>query len=565
MMVRFQGDTMFASSSRIALGLTLTASILLGHNAFLSSQDAKKQEKTNSAPLAGHGEHFTQLYGAKGCMTGCHDKLLNEPDRFYQMVRGVEGTIWSEHDRHKEAFLALSGERAQRMEDILKASGSGWERGVRDDPRCLNCHGVVVAKNVQLNPDMVALKKDGTVDLTKEGVTCMVCHGMDSRWFDPHQSLPNRRKWRSLSGPEKQQQFGMTDLWDPVERAKLCSSCHIGNGRDKMVTHEMYAAGHPPLPGFEVASFSDAMPRHWETIHEKLKRVDTQKNLSKEERDAVLEVLKSKYRNAEKQLDQTEMVVTGGVVALRQSFQMVADQASQTKTWPELAVFDCYACHHELRVPSWRQERGYQGKPGRPSMRPWPTALAQLAVYHITGKEKAMEEKLTRELADRIQSAFRAFDEKPFGQPETVMKAALAVVDWLDNRLAKDLNPENTASFKIYDRDRSRLLLDRLVSFPLEKGKFGMDFDSARQVGWAFKLIQEEAFPDAAKRVSGPLSTLEKALCLNLPKGKPASQKGYKENEFLWQALNQLNNYSPAEFQADLEALRKQWLSKSLP
>ena len=32
----------------------------------------------------------------------------------------------------------------------------------------------------------------------------------------------------------------------------MCLSCHLGNAREgRVVTHEMYAAGHPPLPGFE--------------------------------------------------------------------------------------------------------------------------------------------------------------------------------------------------------------------------------------------------------------------------------------------------------------------------
>ena len=64
----------------------------------------------------------------------------------------------------------------------------------------------------------------------------------------------------------------MTDLWDPVTRGKKCVSCHIGNPdpeEEKVVTHAMYAAGHPPLPGIEVATFSDAQPRHWQYLREK--------------------------------------------------------------------------------------------------------------------------------------------------------------------------------------------------------------------------------------------------------------------------------------------------------
>ena len=40
---------------------------------------------------------------------------------------------------------------------------------------------------------------------------------------------------------------------DPVRRTELCLSCHLGStSENKMVTHAMYAAGHPPLPGFEM-------------------------------------------------------------------------------------------------------------------------------------------------------------------------------------------------------------------------------------------------------------------------------------------------------------------------
>ncbi len=41
-------------------------------------------------------------------------------------------------------------------------------------------------------------------------------------------------------------------------------SCHVGNAtQGKVVTHPMFAAGHPPLPPIEVASFSKNEPQHW--------------------------------------------------------------------------------------------------------------------------------------------------------------------------------------------------------------------------------------------------------------------------------------------------------------
>src|SRR5207248_1119020 len=59
------------------------------------------------------------------------------------------------------------------------------------------------------------------------------------------------------------------DLRDPYTRATICASCHIGDkSQGKFVTHEMYAAGHPPLPPFELVTFCRDQPRHYFTHRE---------------------------------------------------------------------------------------------------------------------------------------------------------------------------------------------------------------------------------------------------------------------------------------------------------
>ncbi len=80
-------------------------------------------------------------------------------------------------------------------------------------------------------------------------------------------------KWRNLSRKEKESQYGMVDLWDPVTRTKRCLSCHVGNYEEgNVLTHAMYAAGHPPARLPEVSTFSEAMPYHWEYLGEKRAR-----------------------------------------------------------------------------------------------------------------------------------------------------------------------------------------------------------------------------------------------------------------------------------------------------
>src|SRR5947209_12356109 len=111
----------------------------------------------------------------------------------------------------------------------------------------------------------------------------------------------------------------MTDLWDPAKRTALCASCHIGNKEQgKFVTHEMYAAGHPPLPGFEVATFSNQMPRHWQYLKEKDEKVL-----------ALLE-----YDAAQASLEETNLLAIGVLVNFQASMDILAHL--QEKEWPEL-------------------------------------------------------------------------------------------------------------------------------------------------------------------------------------------------------------------------------------
>src|SRR5262249_48859728 len=150
-----------------------------------------------------------------------------------------------------------------------------------------------------------------------------------------------REKFRVLSRKEKEAQHGMTDLWDPIRRSKLCASCHVGNAsQGKFVTHDMYAAGHPPLPGFEIASFSNQMPRHWQYLAEKPESV--QKILG--------------YDGKEQ--EQAKLVLVGAAVSLAESMRLVAMQAKEEKAGLDWANFDCASCHHDLKSPSWRQARG---------------------------------------------------------------------------------------------------------------------------------------------------------------------------------------------------------------
>ena len=91
-----------------------------------------------------------------------------------------------------------------------------------------------------------------------------------------------------------------------------------------------------------------------------------------------------------------------------------------------LAHTDCASCHHELRVPSWRAERGYgltlldgtfqRGKPGRPQPRLWSLPLCEIAVSPADAKT----------VNGALTNLHAACDGQPFGDIDVVAKSTAA-------------------------------------------------------------------------------------------------------------------------------------------
>src|SRR4051812_20912153 len=115
---------------------------------------------------------------------------------------------------------------------------------------CLNCHGASFRLE---NP-----KQDFT---RKEGVGCVGCHGPAEHWINLH--ALDTPTWRSLT-PDDKEALGLFNVRDPMKRAGLCLSCHLGSpGEGRVVPPSMSAPGPPPLSSFEVASQSQDLPPHW--------------------------------------------------------------------------------------------------------------------------------------------------------------------------------------------------------------------------------------------------------------------------------------------------------------
>jgi hypothetical protein len=451
-------------------------------------------------------------YGVKLCQE-CHaqdpDKVPGGP--FVCLMN--ECIRWEEKDKHKHAYAALKDKRGQQMGKLL-----GFD--VTADEKCISCHAIVAP----------AKYRDESFTLG-DGVSCVACHGARGKWINLHGAPVGRRTWRQLSREQKESEYGMTDLWNPAKRSNKCDSCHIGSKEEnKFVTHDMYAAGHPPLPSIEVATFSNEMPRHWEYIAEK---IPVRQKLLHFEPGSV-------------HFEQSKLVAAGAVVALRDSLDLLRVQAEECAAASEsralgldFANFDCYACHHDLKSPSWRQRRGYLGHPGRPQMRPWPVSLAK-AVLQVVGKDQ----QKNQEFETGLGALARAFSEQPFGNCASIATASKG----LESLLTRTAGSDSMAT-PGFDEASVKELLRSLCAVGLDAIP---DYDSARQIAWALKIIYSEwKGPESQDaEVRKILDTMTGALRLKLPAGP----KNDITKE-LPQALETVYDYNPKTFQANLRKL----------
>jgi hypothetical protein len=256
----------------------------------------------------------------------------------------------------------------------------------------------------------------------------------------------------------------------------------------KVVTHEMYAVGHPPLPGMEIETFVSQMPTHWRSIREKgdFEHRDTwiAKNLGVAKEDVSTDLVRSKA------------VLISGVVALRESVNLFVTGGTENKQWPDFAAFDCIACHHDLASPSWRQRRGYaMGVPGRPLPYAWPTALVKLAIRQRTQDDDEKYKAQVAEFETHLRSVYSAALKSPFGNPDDLRKLGLDfdaeapgeakpanLIEWLD-QLADDVFHSKV------DKAAAKVVLSEVVNLPARDYP---DFHSARQLIWAFRTISTE-------------------------------------------------------------------------
>jgi mono/diheme cytochrome c family protein len=380
-----------------------------------------------------------------------------------------ETNKWREQDFHDQAGIALTTPRAKAMSDLL-----GYD--VSKSTQCLGCHTGTqkVADQAGKPPHLTAPEQRMVLE---HGVSCQACHGPAKNWDGPHRTEADW--WKNSS--DKKYAIGLLDVRRPTTRAQICLSCHLGSSAEgKIITHEMYAAGHPPLGNFEVENFMNAMPFHGMLLEDKTKSSEPSHG--------------DWYRRDD--FYRTRSVLTASIVALRMQVQLLLDETSWSANslpsgnaadgkptdayrarWPELAHFNCASCHHELASDRLAPDRSASAAPGRPLLRSWPTVLYEVAMLG-SGLDK-VDCKPAEPLMQPLEAALA---RNPFGRSKDVHAAAQAIAARLDRELAAfDERP--------IDRVAAKKFLATIATVGLSRR---VDYEEARQSAWAARAIVKE-------------------------------------------------------------------------
>lgn len=375
-------------------------------------------------------------------------------------IRQDEYFIWQRKDRHANAYNTLLNQRSR---------GIAAKLGIADAAQsatCLSCHS-----------DFVPQPERGERFLLTDGVGCEACHGGAQNWLATHT--------RGYTDSAARKTAGLFPLWEPEQRAGLCLSCHQGDDGARRMTHAIMAAGHPPLL-FELDTFTQLQPPHFDADADYAKR--------KGAPDAASNWLAGQMQAASLYLDQLAVAANRGV-------------------FPELALFECNACHRSMHSERASAQRSGGQAPGTPPL----ADASLLMLMHWL-------EAAAHPAAQQWHSGWRDLHR-------AVASGDLAQLRASAKRLHQGLDRQLRSSSAITPAQSRRLLL-LLCSENLQH--LDGDFSHAEQTAMA-------------------IAVLSAAL----------QQEGGAANPALRAAINRLyatvehrDRFSPAQYRAALDALR---------
>lgn len=380
-------------------------------------------------------------------------------------VQQNEFAIWQETDPHAKAYATLSNAASK---DIARKLGIGEATQAKV---CLDCHA-----------DNIAADRRGERFQLSDGVGCEACHGGAENWLNSHAD----KSVKHADSVDK----GLYPTEDPVRRAELCLSCHMGT-RDRMITHRIMGAGHPRL-AFELDTFTWLGRPHYAIDKDWIER-------------------KGEWNGVR------DWAVGQGVAATNLIDQLTDPKAGWQGIFPELVLFNCYACHKRMSDKSWGPRQGTGLGPG--VVRLYDANLVMFR--HVLA---AVDKTAAKRVLDETRALHRATTESR----DATLAAARrlrATLDELVPRVA-------AASFDA--ASLTTILAD--IEADAARGEY-RDYDAAEQAVMAAQSVV------VAYENSGAID-----------KGKADALKAKLDAAYA--TLKNENSYSMASFQSALKAVR---------
>lgn len=270
--------------------------------------DAARPKIGTPTETRGGGEAEARQFrfvGTGACSApGCH----GDPYKSGDSHESAEFSFWFQHDPHADALASIDGPKGRSIIDRLMRAAPASRRA-EVTAGCLRCHSDAEA--------------DATVDAISIGsankIGCESCHGAASGWVNAHHRSP----WKQLKAGQKAA-LGFRNLEDPLLLAQTCTKCHVGS-KDRQVNHDSFAAGHPYIR-FELRNSLEWLPQHWNDI---------------KIRDAGQSVAVRRWMHGQ---------WTAASAALEVLESRTGSTAEPASPWPEFSEYDCFACHHALRM-----------------------------------------------------------------------------------------------------------------------------------------------------------------------------------------------------------------------
>ena len=386
-------------------------------------------------------ESANKHMGVATCATSqCHGSAI---PRDGSNVLQNEYVTWTQDDPHSRAYEILNNDQSKAIAARLGL------RAAHTAKVCLDCHA-----------DNVSSNNRGDKFQVSDGIGCESCHGGAENWLSTHYNAPTVSHADNVAA-------GLYPTEKVTERANLCLSCHLGNN-DKFATHRIMAAGHPRL-AFELDTFTEL----WRTAgRQPHYRVDAD------------------YGERKEAASHSYTWAAGLLEEGRQRLALIIDgKILGDGMFPELALYDCHACHRSMKTVQWRRlPRHGNAGPGMPFVNDGTFVM-------ILTLTKSVSTSDAEPMASALTALHVAGDDTV-----AAIQAAARNLDSIFARVQANLTERTVQS-------RERAILEEILRTG-EDGEF-LDYVSAEQ---AFMAVQMLAFELNDSALQAEIDTLAEAL-----------------------------------------------------